>query len=314
MNKIKKTLALMLALCMVLAVTACQDKNTGAIEEGVKAKVNDKVVTEKEFDEAVAYYKQTIESQLGAGTWESERTKGQTWKAYYEEKILDDLITRKLILEAAEKADKVATDDEVQHELDYFKAIYFSNDEEYNEYIKKAGITEEYLKEELKNDVTVNNYLMEILDGFNPTDEELTTMFNDLKMQESVKASHILVQTEEEANAVIERLNKGESFEDLAKELSIDTVSGAAGGDLDYFTFIDMVKPFSEAAFSAEIGEISKPVKSDFGYHIIKVTDKKIDSSITLETAKADLTEYYQSMKYQEFLNNLKEEADIIKN
>jgi foldase protein PrsA len=88
---------------------------------------------------------------------------------------------------------------------------------------------------------------------------------------DQVWARHILVETEEEANAIYDRLQKGEDFAQLAKELSQDTGSGANGGDLGWFGKGAMVAPFEEAAFSLKVGEISKPVKSDFGYPIIQV-------------------------------------------
>jgi peptidyl-prolyl cis-trans isomerase C len=88
-----------------------------------------------------------------------------------------------------------------------------------------------------------------------------------------IKCSHILVQKQSEALAVLERIKDGESFANLAKELSIDKGSGKRGGDLGYFDRGMMVKPFEQAAFKLEKGQISEPVKSEFGYHIIKRVD-----------------------------------------
>ena len=90
-------------------------------------------------------------------------------------------------------------------------------------------------------------------------------------MADKIKCSHILVKKQNEANEILERLKKGESFVNLAKELSIDKGSAKRGGDLGSFGRGMMVKPFEEAAFKLKKGEISlQPVKSEFGYHIIK--------------------------------------------
>ncbi len=85
-----------------------------------------------------------------------------------------------------------------------------------------------------------------------------------------VKCSHILVEKQSQALEIFERLKKGEKFGKLAKELSIDSGSAKKDGNLGYFTRGMMVKPFEEIAFKLQIGEISEPIKTEFGYHIIK--------------------------------------------
>ena len=89
-------------------------------------------------------------------------------------------------------------------------------------------------------------------------------------MPAKIKCSHILVQKQSEALEIIERLKKGEKFGKIAKELSIDSGSAKKDGNLGYFTKGMMVKPFEAAAFKLQIGETSEPVKTEFGYHIIK--------------------------------------------
>lgn len=123
--------------------------------------------------------------------------------------------------------------------------------------------------------------------------------------QEQVWARHILVATEEEAQTVIERLNDGEEFGALAAELSLDTGSGASGGDLGWFGRNQMVAPFEEAAFSLEPSEISEPVQSDFGWHVIQVIDRA--------TLPATASEYEQARQvaFDEFLASLREESEI---
>lgn len=89
-------------------------------------------------------------------------------------------------------------------------------------------------------------------------------------MADKIKCSHILVKKQSEAMAVLERLKKGESFTNLARELSVDRGSGKKGGDLGLFGRGVMVKAFEDAAFKLNKGEVSQPVKTEFGYHIIK--------------------------------------------
>lgn len=93
-------------------------------------------------------------------------------------------------------------------------------------------------------------------------------------MAEEIKASHILVETEEEAISLKEEILAGTAFEDAAMENSL-CPSGADGGDLGYFGKGQMVREFEEAAFDLKVGEISEPVKTNFGWHLILVTDKK---------------------------------------
>jgi len=89
-----------------------------------------------------------------------------------------------------------------------------------------------------------------------------------------VNASHILVKTEEQANAVLKEIEAGKSFEQFAKEKSL-CPSGKKGGSLGWFSHGQMVREFEKAAFSLKKGEISRPVKTQFGWHIIKVKDRK---------------------------------------
>jgi foldase protein PrsA len=89
-------------------------------------------------------------------------------------------------------------------------------------------------------------------------------------MSNKIKCSHILVEKQSESLEVLERIKSGEKFGKLAKELSTDKGSGKKDGNLGYFTKGMMVKPFEEAAFKLEIGEMSEPIKTEFGYHIIK--------------------------------------------
>ena len=106
--------------------------------------------------------------------------------------------------------------------------------------------------------------------------DELSSKF---KPQDEVRARHILVKSEDEANAVIKQLKAGGDFAKLAEEKSLDKGSAKQGGDLGYFIHDAMVKPFADAAFAMKVGEVSdKPVKTEYGWHVIKVEDKRKSS------------------------------------
>lgn len=129
------------------------------------------------------------------------------------------------------------------------------------------------------------------------TDEELDEFFlanrSNYEVIERVRASHILVETLEEAEALAAELNEGADFAALAREHSTDPGSGANGGDLNWFTRGTMVGPFDEAVFALAVGEISEIITTDFGYHIILLTDRQ-DASVpeladVLDQVQADL-------------------------
>lgn len=105
------------------------------------------------------------------------------------------------------------------------------------------------------------------------TADEINAYYAKVKPQ--IRASHILVASEEKAKAILARINAGEDFATLAKENSIDTASATQGGDLGFFGQGQMVPEFETAAYKLKVGEISPIVKTDNGFHIIKLTDKK---------------------------------------
>ena len=93
-------------------------------------------------------------------------------------------------------------------------------------------------------------------------------------MTTEVRASHLLVQTEEEAKQLREKILNGKKFEDVAAEVSM-CPSGANGGDLGFFCKGVMVKEFEDAAFSMNVGDLSEPIQTQFGWHLLYLTDKK---------------------------------------
>lgn len=127
-----------------------------------------------------------------------------------------------------------------------------------------------------------------------------------------VKARHILVKTEEEAEAIIKRLDAGESFEAIAKEVSTDPGSGANGGDLGWFGPGQMVPEFEKAAFALEVGAYSKePVQSQFGWHVIKVEDKRQQQPPAYEQVKEQFRSLVLREKYFALVEALRAKAAV---
>ncbi|MFQ5543833.1 MAG: peptidylprolyl isomerase [Nitrospiria bacterium] len=124
-----------------------------------------------------------------------------------------------------------------------------------------------------------------------------------------VHAQHILLKTEDEAKAIKKKLDEGADFSTLAKEASGDQGSAKNGGDLGFFMKVQMVKPFSDAAFSMKDNEISEPVKSNFGYHVIKVLESRTP---TFDKLSAQQQQFLRSEMIQWEITQLKEKSKIV--
>ncbi|MDO5717918.1 MAG: peptidylprolyl isomerase [Tissierellia bacterium] len=153
--------------------------------------------------------------------------------------------------------------------------------------------------------------IAKVLNKVKIDDEELKKYYEEhkdyFKKPMEIEASHILVKTLEEAEEAIERLDQGESFEDLAKELSI-CPSKDAGGNLGVFHPGKMVKEFDEICQKIEIDKISEPVKTQFGYHVLVVKSRKEESYRSFEECKDEINKQVSALKQQEvYLEKTKE-------
>lgn len=146
------------------------------------------------------------------------------------------------------------------------------------------------------------------------TEEEIRKVYDDeakkVTETERVRARHILVASEKEANSIAAKLKAGEKFEDLAKQYSLDG-SKDYGGDLGYFTAPEMVPEFSKAAFALKKGELSAPVKTDFGWHIIRMEDRKMGAAQPYDQVKAAIRNALVRQKVQQTLAGLRDVAKV---
>ncbi len=210
-------------------------------------------------------------------------TMGEEGKAKY---ILDYLIDLKLLSKAAE-AEKLGEGEE------FAKRLAYSRD---------RALMEQLL----------------VRDGAKATTPDAMQAFyaeqvKSIKPETEVHARHILVETEEEAKKALVRVKAGEDFAKLAAELSKDPGSGKDGGDLGFFTKQRMVPEFAEAAFKTEPGQVSEIVKSQFGFHIIKVEERREKKAPEFDQLKDRISQFLTQKAQQETIVKLRDTAKIEK-
>ncbi len=148
------------------------------------------------------------------------------------------------------------------------------------------------------------------------SDDVLKKRYDELivgyKPQEEVRAHHILVETEDQAKAIIADLRSGGSFEDIAKAKSKDPSAAKNGGDLGFFSKGQMVPEFADAAYALKIGEVtSQPVKSQFGFHVIRVDEKRMSTAPAFADAKEDVRRQVAQQAVQDQLKALRDKAKV---
>jgi foldase protein PrsA len=242
----------------------------------------------------------------------------QTLLDQYGAEALDVLITNKLIELEADKQKITVSDEEVEEELATLAESY-GGETALEEAVVANGSTMDDVRDDIINYIKTEKLIEPRIEI---TDEELQTYFDENKdtfaTAEQVQASHILVADEATANEVKSKLDAGEDFSTLAKEYSTDTTTAESGGDLGYFSSGDMVAEFEEVAFALGVNEISAPVKTEYGYHIIKVVDHQEAKEANFEDSKEEITDTLMndkmSTEYTVWLEELKEEYEITNN
>ncbi|MFJ7367398.1 peptidylprolyl isomerase [Peribacillus frigoritolerans] len=220
--------------------------------------------------------------------------------AGYGADTLDLLITNKLVELEAEKAGIKIKDEEIQKEIDVMVESY-GDEKSLKEQLEASGSS----MDALKKDIVVYLQTKKLVEPrITITDDEISTYFEDNKdtfaQAEQVEASHILVEDEKTAKKVAKELAAGGDFAKLAAEYSTDTETADNGGSLGYFGKGDMVEEFEDVAFDLDINKVSDPVKTEYGYHIIKVTGKKEAKKANLEDSKEVIKETLLSERLQE--------------
>ncbi|MGX5432234.1 peptidylprolyl isomerase PrsA [Bacillus toyonensis] len=229
---------------------------------------SDKIVTSKAGDITKEEFYNQLKTQAG-------------------KQVLNNMVMEKVLIKNYKVEDK-----DVDKKFDEMKKQY---GDQFDTLLKQQGIKEETIKTGVRAQLAQEKAIEKTI-----TDKELKENYKP-----EIKASHILVKDEATAKKVKEELGQGKSFEELAKQYSEDTGSKEKGGDLGYFTAGKMVKEFEDAAYKLKKDEVSEPVKSQFGYHIIKVTD--IKEQKPFDEVKGDIKKDLVQKKAQDaaFMNDL---------
>ena len=256
---------------------------TGCLESNksdspVLVKVNGEAVTQEEFLKEIERV--------------PEWARGQFEGAEGKDKFLDEIVKRELIYQQAIKM-KLNNDEDYMEKVDEFKKMTLISLILQKEVEEKAEVPAEDVKT-----------------FFDQNEEKF-------RIGTEIKASHILLETEAEATDIIDKLNKGESFSTLAKKYSKDTGSAEKGGDLGFFGRGKMVPEFERAALGLKKGELSAPVKTRFGFHVIKLSDIKEGDPANFEQSKASIHKQLTAAKrkdhFDAFVDKLRNAGKIDK-
>lgn len=304
-----------------------EEKNKGTMGEksqptDVVAVVNETVITNDALERELEMVKRQYES-MGSPLFDAQLPEIKA-------RVGEVLIDRELLYQESQKKKIVVDEKEVQERFQEWKGQYPSDDLEKSA-LAAINHTEESLKKDIRKLMAIEKFIDQQFKGkVAVTEEEVKSFYdshpNFFQKPEQVRASHILIKLDpnadpakkEEARKKLEeakkKLAQGGDFAALAKELS-ECPSSAQGGDLGFFHRGMMVKPFEDVAFALEPNNVSDIVETQFGYHLIKVTEKQPAGTVSLEESRDKIEEYLKGQKIGEEVKKcvaaLKEKAII---
>ena len=285
MSKLIRTAAAVATAIVGVTFSGCASSSGG----GDIATVNDQHITKSAFD-------QRLESSPSA------------------KQVLTQMVQQALIDQYGKDQNLVIAQGDIDKKEADIKSKYPPG--QFDSILKQQGLTEADVQAILRQQLIIEKG---VAPNVHVSDADVKAYFDKnhatLDKPAQVRARHILVADEATANAVEAKLKAGGNFADLAKQYSTDPSTKDKGGELGFFGVGQMVKPFSDAAFSLPVGAISAPVKSPFGWHIINVEEKKPAIKATLAGSRAQivqtLTQTQQQQAIPAFLAGLRAKANI---
>lgn len=316
------SVAALVFLAVIVLPAAAADNKTA--DNKPVALVNGKVIPRADFEAELNKIRQQYETQ--------GKTLSEEQIASLKENILDKFIRIEVLWQEALKKNITADKKEILEQKSKLRER-FPDEKAFEAALTDMGLTESELNEKLGQSVAIQKLIEEeVAKKVTVSEKEMKSFYEEnpqyFKEQPQVKASHILIKVEENATdaekaqakdkirQIQEKLKKGADFAALAKEYS-QCPSSAQGGDLGFFGRGRMVKPFEDAAFALKEGQISDVVESPFGYHLIKVTEKKEAKTMSFDEAKEKIEQYliekHIKQKVDQYITTLVKEAKIEK-
>ncbi len=274
----------------------------------VAATVNGKPISIEDYQREYKLQAQQAMAQYGDDFLTQKSQDGkQTMGELMRQNTLDNLVRFEIYKQDAESKGIKIADKDVDAEYKKMVDMYGGEDK-MQETLKENNLTVDKMKEYMKTNLLMQQYQEKMMKDMEPTEEELKKYYEDHKDEfKTAEASHILVKTQKEADAIKKELDGGADFAKLAKEKSLDTGTAENGGSLGQFSPGQMVKEFDDKVFSMKPGEISDPVKTQFGYHIIKL--EKISNDYN--SAKDAVKEAVIQDKFKEYNEKLEKKAKV---
>ncbi|HUV77042.1 MAG TPA: peptidylprolyl isomerase [Desulfobacterales bacterium] len=279
------------------------------IPDGEVATVDGVTITQDDFDKEMA----RVRSQFAR----SGRSLKESQLPDIKNRVLETLVNRELLYQESQNKGVKVEDAEVNQQVDILKKR-FPNEDEFKAALLEMKISEAELKSQIRKGIAIQQFVdKDLVQDVKVSQKEVEDFYKNnpdmFNQSEQVKASHILIKVDtkadksakDQANKKIKEIQKkledGEDFVALAKEYS-EGPSNVNGGDLGYFERGRMVKPFEDVAFKLKPGEVSDMVETPFGYHLIKVVDKKPESVVSYENAKERIAQYLEQEKKEKAL------------
>jgi len=312
---------LLIVLTLITLASPAYAGESQSAEQKV-AVVNGTVINQVEFDSEM---NRVLERLQRTGRFPNDLERSQIKK-----QVLENLIARELLYQESQKKGIKVDQKEIEAQLTALKGR-FPSEVEFKKALSTMNLTEAGLRFQFERDLAIRKLLDDQIGGKSTVSEKESRAYYDsnlesFKKPEQVRASHILIKVDPgadeakkaEARTKIEslqaKLKNGEDFGAVAKEYS-EGPSGPKGGDLGFFGRGQMVKPFEETAFSMKPGQVSGMVETRFGYHLIMVTERTPESTLSYEEVKDRLEQYLKQQKVQEeiaaYVETLKDKAKI---